>query len=44
MLAKQHAFSCKNCVGIAAIELGSVQSQFCLFNQFLVPVQVNLTR
>lgn len=42
MLGKQHAFSCKNCVAIGAIELGSVQSQFCLFNQFLISMQVNL--
>lgn len=42
MLGKQHEFSCKNCVEIGAIELGSVQSQFCLFNQFLISEQVNL--
>lgn len=42
MLGKQHSFSCKNYVEIGAIELGSVQSQFCLFNQFLISMQVNL--
>lgn len=42
MLGKQHEFPCKNYVEIGAIELGSVQSQFCLFNQFLISEQVNL--
>lgn len=42
MLGKQHAFPCKNCVEIGAIELGIVQSQFCLFNQFLISKQANL--
>lgn len=42
MLGIEQAFSCTYDAEIGAIELGSAQSQFCLFNQFLISMQVNL--